>query len=380
MRIAILSWVSPHTQRVAEGLAARGHAVHLIAEKAVSYSGVTTHLIDESPAIPKTRMLKHVHAMRKLFRDIRPDVYNAHYLNYGGYRALALGFHPFVLTLWGSDILETPALSAAHRIKGMLALRGADAVVSNPSRAMLAAARALSGREAVPCAFHGADLAHFRFRAARSLRAVWNVGPGDFVFLSVRAMDPFYRTEAILRAFAAARRENPGVGVLALMTHGGNAAYGEQCRGLAAGLGIAAAVRFLPGVPYEQMPEVLSAADAVLSNPRSDAIPSTMIEAMACERPYVQPALPGMAELIDSGRNGFLVSDGDEGELTRTILSLRAMPDADRAALGAQARKTAEAQGDFAQALDVLEGVFSRVAGRAGVSRLRTLRNAAWRI
>lgn len=52
--------------------------------------------------------------IRRLIAKIRPDIVHAHYAGVSGVMAVASGFHPFVLTVWGSDVL----LAAKSKVKG----------------------------------------------------------------------------------------------------------------------------------------------------------------------------------------------------------------------------------------------------------------------
>lgn len=53
--------------------------------------------------------------------------------------------------------------------------------------------------------------------------------------------------------------------------------------------------------------------------PPSDGMPSTLLEAMACGTVPVLNRLPQYAELIEHGRNGFLV-DPDGGDLAEALI------------------------------------------------------------
>src|SRR5437764_82761 len=44
----------------------------------------------------------------RLVRGIAPDVFHAHFVVEHGFYAAAVGFHPYVVTAWGSDVLVEP--------------------------------------------------------------------------------------------------------------------------------------------------------------------------------------------------------------------------------------------------------------------------------
>ena len=50
-------------------------------------------------------LLLNILPVRKLIKKINPDILHAHYAGVNGLLAALSGFHPFILTPWGSDIL-----------------------------------------------------------------------------------------------------------------------------------------------------------------------------------------------------------------------------------------------------------------------------------
>jgi len=57
--------------------------------------------------------------------------------------------------------------------------------------------------------------------------------------------------------------------------------------------------------------QVYLAADVLLMPSLFEGLPMTLLEAMAMRVPVVASALDGIAEVVDDGRDGFLVPSGD---------------------------------------------------------------------
>lgn len=115
MRICyIADAASIHTQRWVNFFARRGHEIHLISPNiGDSYvEGVRFHLLSKTmsslPPIRYLSLLPRMLRVRRLLKMIQPDVVDAHYIAGNGYLGVASGFHPIVLTAWGSDILIHP--------------------------------------------------------------------------------------------------------------------------------------------------------------------------------------------------------------------------------------------------------------------------------
>jgi glycosyltransferase involved in cell wall biosynthesis len=67
---------------------------------------------------------------------------------------------------------------------------------------------------------------------------------------------------------------------------------------------------------------VIQAADAVVLTSRYEGLPNIAVEARIAGTPLVSYALPGVKEIIEDGRTGVLVRDGDLHEVEHAILRI----------------------------------------------------------
>jgi glycosyltransferase involved in cell wall biosynthesis len=108
-------------------------------------------------------------------------------------------------------------------------------------------------------------------------------------------------------------------------------------RASAAGL----AGRFVFLGPVENVPALLYSADVFCLLSRSEGMSNAVLEAMACGLPCVATRVGGNPEVIQEGRTGFLVDDGDSEGAAARILEL--LEDRARArAMGAEGRRAVE--------------------------------------
>ena len=68
--------------------------------------------------------------------------------------------------------------------------------------------------------------------------------------------------------------------------------YAQRIHQEATKLGMAEKIRWLPALRYEMMPILYALADVIVNYPSTDAFPSTLIEAVACQRPVITTCLP----------------------------------------------------------------------------------------
>ena len=89
---------------------------------------------------------------------------------------------------------------------------------------------------------------------------------------------------------------------------------------LACDKGIRNNVKFLGW--RNDIPELLSMADIYVASSKSEGLGLNLIEAMACGLPVIAYDNRGHRELIDNGKNGFLVNQGNVDLFTDRIIEL----------------------------------------------------------
>ncbi|HEY8477260.1 MAG TPA: glycosyltransferase family 4 protein [Chloroflexota bacterium] len=200
-------------------------------------------------------------------------------------------------------------------------------------------------------------------RDGAGVRDWLGVGPGAPVVLFVGAMDRahhFKGVPCLLRAFARMGRRD------AILVLVGDGDRRESYVSLARALGIAPRVRFVGGVPNADLPPYYAAADVVvLPSFPPESFGVVLIEAMACGRPVVAHAIPGVRGVVDDGTTGLLAAPGDEADLAAKIQLL--LEDAPlRARLGAAGRRKVEERYDWRVVGDRLEMLYREVCASSG--------------
>jgi glycosyltransferase involved in cell wall biosynthesis len=329
---------SIHTQRWVGHFAEVGHETHLVnlgpqPARKFDWPGPQHHNLPAPPRIPipGARGIVMLNARRRalsgLLQQIQPDVLHAHSVADPGWLAALSGFHPFVLTAWGSDVLlglrQGPRL---HRWLTRNALRHADLLTAD-ARAVLDAAR--------PCLRSGARVELIRFGIdtrtfSPGLDTTWRErldlesGP---VLLSIRQCHPLYNIDVIIRAFARVREEFPAARLLIKLVSQTSAdPYLAELRALADRLALSDVVAYVPQTSYAELPDLYRTADVVLSVPSSDGLPVSVLEAMACGAPVIASDLPALRELTDDGADLSLVPVRDVDALSRAIMAILADP------------------------------------------------------
>jgi glycosyltransferase involved in cell wall biosynthesis len=128
-----------------------------------------------------------------------------------------------------------------------------------------------------------------------------------------------------------------------------------------------ASVTFTGNRDHDGVAEALGAADVVAipsvvdSAGNVDGLPNTLLEALSAGRAVVATRLAGIPEVVTDRSNGLLVAEKDVDALAQALSELE---DRDlRERLGAEARRRAVAELDWASTAGALEEAFAR-AGR----------------
>jgi glycosyltransferase involved in cell wall biosynthesis len=140
---------------------------------------------------------------------------------------------------------------------------------------------------------------------------------GDgFSVLCVSAMRPEKRVDLFIEAAGAARREHPGIRAYVA----GEGREWKRLERLAREHGVT-----LLGARGDVL-ALIAAAGAVCLPSEAEAMPMSLLEAMALGRPVIATDVGGTAELVVEGETGFLVAPGDGGAVSRAILELARDP------------------------------------------------------
>jgi len=99
------------------------------------------------------------------------------------------------------------------------------------------------------------------------------------------------------------------------------------------------------GETSDVRPSIAGASAIVLPSYR-EGLPRSLLEGAAMGRPLIATDVPGCRELVDDGVNGFLCAARDSRSLAQAMKRFAALPEGERAAMGAASRRKAEERFD----------------------------------
>jgi glycosyltransferase involved in cell wall biosynthesis len=257
--------------------------------------------------------LSSVRRLAEQGRDF--DLIDAHYFYPDGVAAAKLGRTlrlPVVITARGSDLTLIPEAEGPRRqIRWAAREASATIAVCDDLRSRLVALGAPEERAVV--LRNGVDLDLFAPADRLSARQALNLT--GFTLISVGALIPRKGHALVLEALAQASD-------CTLLIAGEGPLRGEL-EGLAQRLGVANRVRFLGEIAHAQLPELYTAADAMVLASSREGWANVLLEAMACGTPVVASDVNGTAEVVRSPAAGRLMPERTPAGLLAALAELR---------------------------------------------------------
>ena len=165
-------------------------------------------------------------------------------------------------------------------------------------------------RDRIEVVTPGVDHAFFSPGDPRGARWALDAGP-DPLLLFVGRIQPLKGVDVAVRTLAAVRRRDARLWIVGGASGPDGAAEVARVRDLAADLGVASRIRFIPPQPHHLLSTYYRAADVCLVPSRSESFGLVALEAAACGVPVVASAVGGLLTLVEHGRTGYLVEGRD---------------------------------------------------------------------
>ena len=343
------------------GMAARGHDVTLVCHPD---SELRRRLSEERRVqlapIAIRAELNYLRAIQlaRWFRTLQPDVVLAHRPKDVKLSAVAL---------WLAS--PTPLVHAklyGEMLKDRLDYRlvwqksvSAMAVPSYENLGRLEEAAPWLGRMPVTVIHNGVDTDRYRPMPEERERArrEFDIAADVFVVAYHGRLATPKRVDLVIRAVAAAAREVPVRGLII-----GDGPESPSLHELARELN--APISFTGH--RDDVPELLSAADAEITMSEIEGAPLAVIEALACGLPVIASKATSHPEVVEDGKSGSLVEPGRPEGAAKAILELARDP-ARQAELGTAARARAVEHFSSDAMLDRYESFLEEIVLRLAV-------------
>jgi glycosyltransferase involved in cell wall biosynthesis len=281
-----------------------------------------------------------IRELRELIRDLRIDLVQAHG-DTNPHAAIA-GHLEGVAVVWYLYDTRTPP--PLRRLTMPIVTRIADSITTTGEEL----ARVYPGTEKLGerhvAVFPPVDADRFRpdEQVRRSARAELGLADGAFAIGAVGNRNPSKGFEWLVRALARARESQHSLEARVLGAPSPvHAAYERSVLREAAELGVNDVFELLDA--GTRVPDLMPGFDALVlsSVPRSEGMPTVILEAMASGLPVIATDVGAVREVVVPGETGLLVPPENAEELAAAILRLSGDPDL-AVRMGVRGRQLAE--------------------------------------
>ena len=289
--------------------------------------------------------------VRKLINALSPDLLHAHWATSYGLAGAISGYHPYIISTWGIDVIGSSRESWI--MKKILEYNLSKADVITATSQMLA-------KETAKYEYTGKTIHHIPFGVDVTL---FRTTPGTkaknpVCIGTVKALEEKYGIEFLIRAFAKVKVVEPNTRLLIV----GEGSLRDKLIELSTELGIADSVEFAGRVPNKEVIKYFHEIDifVVPSVSKSETFGVAAVEASACSIPVIASNIGGLPEVVLDGKTGILFPPSNIDVLVDNILLLIRSPEL-RIELGNNGRKYIESKYTLNKCGMQLEKIYNHV-------------------
>ena len=312
MKLFILSDPeSIHTKRWVSSLSDRGIEIFLfgIGKKDDEFYGkcknTSVFIMDLDTELRRSSVEKIIYLsslikLKKKIKEFQPDILHAHYASSYGLLGALTRFHPFIISVWGSDVYSFPKISFLHKVILKFNLSKADCLLSTSVKMAEETKRYTSHPIAITP--FGVDLGLFKkINIVKQNK--------EFIIGTVKTLNSIYRIDILIKSFNIVLKNNPTLNIKLVII--GDGPDKKKLQLLAQNLGIYDNVHFLGKIDNLLLPEYYNSFSVFVALSDSESFGVVAVEAMACECPVIASNADGFTEVISDGETGYIVPKRD---------------------------------------------------------------------
>lgn len=302
-------------------------------------------------SLKKIAYLKALPQLRAFIKVYQPDILHAHYASSYGFLGQLSHFHPFIVSVWGSDIYDFPRKNLLFKSMIKSTLSKADRLLST-SKVMARETRLYTNKEVIITPF-GVDINKFK-------KIIPKIKTQKIIIGTVKALEPKYGIDTLLDAFAILCEKHTDTNIhLEIIGEGSSE---NDLKKKVTDLKLESKVHFLGRVDNNLVPIKLNNFDiyVALSRWHSESFGVAIVEAQACEIPVVVSNKGGLPEVVNHKITGYVVPSDNAEEAAKAITLL--LEDEDlRKKMGQHGRERVVEHYDWQKNVDLMEEEYKKV-------------------
>lgn len=355
MKVCYLADInSIHTKKWCEFFKAKGHDISVISLTDGHMKGINVYSLNldlnkvqTRGVFYKLRYLFQIHRVKKLIREINPDILHAHYATSYGLLGVLSNHHPFIISVWGSDVFEFPNKGLISKNILKYNLRKSDIVLST-SKIMAMETKKYTNKHIEITPF-GVDIDFFK-------PINRNHSSQNLVIGTVKSLEEKYGIEYLIKAFAILRKKYNNI----TLEIAGDGTQKIKLQELAQSLKVDKYIKFLGKISSDKVVEVFNKIDIAVFPSLQESFGVAAVEAQACGTPVIANDVGGLPEATKPNHSSILVSKENVEELSNAIEKL-ILDEKLRMTMGVNGRKFVENNYNIEKNFENVEEIYNKL-------------------
>lgn len=329
MKILLLAGAnSIHTIKWANGLQNAGLQIYLVSQHPLRHELDKNVKYFELPFKGNLGYFTMVSKVKKIITEIEPDIINAHYASGYGTTARLVGFHPYILSVWGSDIFLFPKKSFIHKWLVKKNLFNADTVASTSQCMAEEINKLIKLNKDITITPFGVD--EKSFFNNREYENSGFLNQDKIVIGTVKSLKSVYGIDLLIKSFAMLcsqlKMSHSQLAEMICLRIVGGGSDLENLQDLTKNLNIYERVEFVGQVSHEQVPNELAKLDIYVALSRSESFGVAILEAGLNQCPVIVSNVGGLPELVISDQTGIIVESENITQAADAMYKLITQP------------------------------------------------------
>lgn len=308
-RLLILSDIaSEHTQRWVLSLAKAGYEIGIFSlnhsteewyqgNKNITVLHQAKQKVADDSVFSKLNYLSVLRLLKRKIQEFAPDVMHAHYATSYGLLGVRSGFHPLVISVWGTDVFVFPKKSFIH----------AKLISYIFSKATNLCSTSFCMRdEIIKYTDKEIEVIPFGVDVTRFIPVDANKENNPIVIGNIKALEPSYGNHILLEAFIRLVKKYPSLPLRLLFV--GDGSQRRELENSVRENGLVKQVEFAGRVPHAEIEKYHQRIDIFVSPTIvNESFGVSLVESMACGKAVIASDTPGFVEVVGSEKNGIIV-------------------------------------------------------------------------
>ena len=263
---------------------------------------------------------------RKIIKKINPDIIHAHYLTNYGFAASLINHHPFIASVYGSDVFVNPKQSILMKFVVKRTLKKADILVPTAEFTEKYLVEKFDlPKDKIKRISWGTDLKIFHRgykKEVKRLKKSMKIKKGSPIVISNRSMAPIYQIEKIIESIPYVVKKYPNA-IFIFLRGSGSLEYEKKLKLLTKKLNVEKNTRFISRLILpKEMAIFLNASDISISMVKSDQFAHSIMESMICNTIPIVSNIEVYEQYLKDSVNAFFVNPNPKQISEKIIFSL----------------------------------------------------------